>query len=96
MPALHSQINLGNDVLYNLLDYGIDNLEPLSQEEQAARNSHMAVDSAIELKVNERNEWDASDKGKNLKTLKNQRRRDLTSMTEETTDEQMNREEKIN
>mmetsp|Transcript_56849 Transcript_56849/g.66463 ORF Transcript_56849/g.66463 Transcript_56849/m.66463 type:complete len:122 (-) Transcript_56849:112-477(-) len=41
IPVLHSQINLGNDVLYSLLDYAADNIESISSEEQVTRNSYL-------------------------------------------------------
>ena len=37
-PILHNQINLGNNVLYNLLDYGNEFKEKITTKEQVACN----------------------------------------------------------
>ena len=51
-PMLHNQINLGNNVFHNLLDYGNENIEKLSADEDKARNPLLLIDSAIDEKVN--------------------------------------------
>ena len=48
--TLHNQINLGNNVFHNLLDYGNKNIEKLSVDEDKARNSLLLIDSAINEK----------------------------------------------
>ena len=63
---LHNQINLGNNVFHNLSDYVNENIEKLSVDEDKARNSLLLIDSAIDEKVNLRDEFDVSDEGKNL------------------------------
>ena len=47
-PILHNQINLGNNVFYNLLDYGDEYIENLSFQKNIARNSLLAIDSSID------------------------------------------------
>ena len=49
---LHNQINLGNNVFHNLLDYGNENIEKLSVDEDKARNSLLLIDPAIDKTVN--------------------------------------------
>ena len=70
-PILHNQINLGNSLFHNLLDYGNENIEKLSVDEDKARNSLLLIDSAIDEKVNLRDEFDVFDEGKELNSLKN-------------------------
>jgi len=53
---LHNQINLGNNVFHNLLDYGnVKNIEKVSVDEDKARNSLLMIDSSIDEKINYRN-----------------------------------------
>ena len=80
-PILHNQINLGNNVFYNLLDYGNENIEKLLVDEDKARNYLLLIDSSINEKVNLRDEFDVSDEGKELSSLKNVRRNDRTPIT---------------
>ena len=47
-PILHNQINLGNNIFYNLLDYGDEYMENLSFQKNIARNSLLAIDSSID------------------------------------------------
>ena len=68
-PILHNQINLGNNVFHNLLDYGNENIEKLSVDEDKARNSLLLIDSSINEKVNLRDEFDVSDEGKELSSV---------------------------
>ena len=77
-PILHNQINLGNNVFHNLLDYGNEYIEKLSVNEDIARNSLLMIDSSINEKINYRNEFDNSEDGKELSTLKSNRRNDKT------------------
>ena len=79
-PILHNQINLGNNVFHNLLDYGNEYIEKLSVNEDIARNSLLMIDSSINEKINYRNEFDNSEDGKELSTLKSNRRNDKTSI----------------
>ena len=77
-PILHNQINLGNNVFHNLLDYGNENIESLSIDEDKARNSLLMIDSSIEEMINLRDEFDISNEGKELSSLKSNRRNDNT------------------
>ena len=77
-PILHNQINLGNNVFHNLLDYGNENIESLSVDEDKARNSLLMIDSSIEEMINLRDEFDVSNEGKELSSLKSNRRNDRT------------------
>ena len=77
-PILHNQINLGNNVFHNLLDYGNENIESLSVDEDKARNSLLMIDSSIEEMINLRDEFDVSNEGKELSSLKSNRRNDST------------------
>ena len=44
-PIIHNQINLGNNVLYNLLDFGNEFIEKMFTKEQIARNSLKVIDA---------------------------------------------------
>ena len=66
-PILHNQINLGNTVFHILLDYGNENIETLSVEEDKARNSLLMIDSFIEEMINLRDEFGVSNEGKKIK-----------------------------
>ena len=69
-PILHNQINFGNNVFHNLLDYGNKNIEKLSVDKDKARNSLLMIDSSIDEKVNLRDEFDVSGEGKELSSIK--------------------------
>ena len=69
-PILYNQINLRKNVFHNLLDYGNENSEKLSVDEDKARNSLLIIDSFIKEKTNLRDEFDTSDEGKELSSLK--------------------------
>ena len=56
-PILHNQINLGNNVFHNLLDYGNENIEKLSVDEDKTRNFLLLIDSSIDEKANLRDVW---------------------------------------
>ena len=73
-PVLHNQINLGNNVLYNLLDYGNEYIENLTSTEIMARNSLSVIDASINEKIILRQEL--SEDGKKT-SLKNTRRNDI-------------------
>ena len=47
-PILHNQINLGNNVFHNLLNYGDEYVEQLSVTEDNTRNSLLEINSSIE------------------------------------------------
>ena len=42
-----NQINLGNDILYNMFDYGIEYIKKITTKEQRACNSLSVIDSSI-------------------------------------------------
>ena len=50
----------------------------LSVDEDKARNSLLMIDSSIEENINLRDEFDVSNEGKELSSLKNNRRNDRT------------------
>ena len=62
----------------NLLDYGNENIESLSVDEDKARNSLLMIDSSIEEMTNLRDEFDDSNEGKELSSLKSNRMNDNT------------------
>ena len=93
-PILHNQIKLRNSVFHNLLDYGNENIETFSVDEDKSRNSLLLIDSSIDEKINYRNEFDIFDEGKELSTLKNNRRNDKTSIIN-TSDDIVNRDFRI-
>ena len=68
-PILHNQINLGNNVFHNLLDYSNTTLKKNSVDKDKARNSLLLIDSAIDEKVDLRDECDVSDERKELSSL---------------------------
>ena len=77
-PILHNQIHLGNNIFHNLLDYGNENIEKMSVDDDKARNSLLMIDSSIEEKINLRDEFDISNEGKELSSLNCNRRNDRT------------------
>ena len=79
--TLHNQINLGNNVLQNILDYSNEYIEKLPVKEDIARNSFLVIDSYIDEKVKLREEFDISEEGKELYSLESIRRRDMTPIT---------------
>ena len=79
--GINNQINLGNNVFHNLLEYGNENSEKLSVDEDKARNSLFLIDSAIDEKVNLSDEFNVSYEGKELSSLKNIRRNNQTLIT---------------
>eukprot|EP00592_Proboscia_alata_P026337 CAMPEP_0194450808 /NCGR_PEP_ID=MMETSP0176-20130528/130941_1 /TAXON_ID=216777 /ORGANISM="Proboscia alata, Strain PI-D3" /LENGTH=135 /DNA_ID=CAMNT_0039278151 /DNA_START=585 /DNA_END=992 /DNA_ORIENTATION=- len=95
IPVLHSQINLGNDVLYSLLDYAADNIESISSEEQVTRNSYLTIDNSIAQFVTKRNDWDISNEGRQFNFFENSRRNVLTSISDDPTEQQLQRENRI-
>ena len=77
-PVLHNQINLGNNILYNLLEYGNKFIEKLTSTEIIARNSLSVIDASINEKIILRQDFNLSEDGKKLTSLKNVRRNDTT------------------
>ena len=73
-------MNLGNIFFHNLLDYGNENFEIHSVDEDKARNFLLMIDSSIDENIKHRKEFDISDEAKELSTLKNNRRNDRTSI----------------
>ena len=56
-------------------------LKKILVDEDKARNSLLLIDSAIDEKINLRDEFDVSDEGKELNSLKNIRRNDIHPIT---------------
>ena len=50
-PILHNQINLGNNVLYDLIDYGNKFIENLTLKEIIVRSSLSVIDASINEKI---------------------------------------------
>ena len=71
-PIFRNHINLGNNVLYNLLDYGNEYIENISTKERDIRNSLIVIDTSIKDNIRLRQEFDMSEDGKRLSDLKNQ------------------------
>ena len=71
---IHNQINLDNNVLYNLCDYGNELIEKLTTNEQVERNSLSFIDGAINKKVILRQNVDISEERKRLTSLKIQQK----------------------
>ena len=63
------------------MDYGNEYIEKLSVAKDKARNYLLVIDSSIEERVPLRDEFDISDEGKELNSLKNIRRNDKTPLT---------------
>ena len=78
---LHNQINLGNHVSHNLLDYGNEYIEYVSLKVGMARNSLLVTDFSIDEKVKLREKVDILEEGKELHSLQNIKRRDMTPIT---------------
>ena len=93
-PILHKQINSGNNVFHNLLDYGNEYIKNLSVDEDKARNSLLLIDSYINEKINLREEFDVLDEGEKLISLKNIRKNDQIPITN-MLDESLNRDFRI-
>ena len=90
-PILYNAIYLRNNTFHNLLDYGNEYIEKLSLDEDKGRNYLLFIDSSINGRINLREEFDVSDEGKELNSLKNIRRNDQSSITN-MTDEILNRD----
>ena len=73
-------MNLGNNLLYSLLDYGDVFVENLSSKEIIAHNSLSVIDASIDEKIALRQDFDISEDGKRLTNLKTARRNDTTSI----------------
>ena len=61
---------MGNNVLYNLLDYGNEFVEKLSANEIIARNSLSVIDASIDESIVLRQDFDIPEDGKRLTYLK--------------------------
>ena len=66
-PVLHNQTNLGNNVWYNLLNYGNEFIEKLTSTE-------IIIDAFINEKIILKQDFDISEDGNKLTSLKNVRR----------------------
>ena len=64
-PVLHNQTNLGNNVWYNLLNYGNEFIEKLTSTEIISRNSLSLIDASINENSIIRQTFDISEDGKN-------------------------------
>ena len=61
---------MGNNILYNLLDYGNEFVEKLSANEIIARNSLSVIDASIDESIVLRQDFDIPEGGKRLPYLK--------------------------
>ena len=61
---LPNQINLGNNVLYNLLDYGNKYFKEISTKEHVARNSLLIIDDSMNEIIILRQDFDAFEDNK--------------------------------
>ena len=52
---------MGNNVLYNLLDYGNEIIEKITSKEQVARNSLLVIDTSINENIILRHDFDISE-----------------------------------
>ena len=59
--VIHNQINLGNNVLYNLLDYENKFIERLTSKEMIARDSLSVSDASIIKQIIRRHDFDISE-----------------------------------
>ena len=69
-PILHNQLNLGNNVLYYLLEYGNGFIEQITSKEQGARNSLSLIGDYIIEMIILRQDFEISEDGKRLKVFK--------------------------
>ena len=58
---------MGNNVLYNLLDYGNEYIENISTKEQVARNSLTRIDASINENILLRQDIDIFEDKTNIK-----------------------------
>jgi hypothetical protein len=70
VPLLHTLIGIGNDIYDNFRDVVNESIECLDRKEIEARRKVAECELAIESDKMCRNEWDASEKGKKLESLK--------------------------
>ena len=83
---------MGNNAIYNLLDYGQELIDNLTSKETIARNSLSVIDASINENIILRHNFDKSEDGKKLTSLKNTRRNDTTliiNSTESTNNREM-------
>ena len=90
-PLLHNQIHLGNKLFHNLLEYGNEYIKNLSVDEDKDRNSLLLIYLSINETISLREEFNVSDEGKELNTIKNIRTNGQASITH-MTDENFNRD----
>ena len=81
-PILHNQINLANNVLYDILDNRNIFVEKLVSKEIIAHNSLSLIDAAVDKKIAQRQDFDIFEDGKRLNNLKTARRNDITSIVD--------------
>ena len=65
---------MGDNLSYNLCDYVNKLIENLTTNEQVARDSLSLIDTSINKRLILRQEFDISEEGKRLTSLKNTRR----------------------
>ena len=63
--VLNNQINLVNNVIYNLLDYGNEFIEKLTSKKIIARNYLLVIDASINEKIILWHDSNISEDGKN-------------------------------
>ena len=63
--VLNNQINLGNNVIYNLLDYENEFIEKLTSKKIIARNYLLVIDASINEKIILWHDSNISEDGKN-------------------------------
>ena len=80
-PILRNQIDVDNIFFITLLNYGNEYIEKLSVDEDKARSFVLVIDSSIHEKAILREEFDISDEGKELHSLKTIRKNDKTPIT---------------
>ena len=74
IPHLHLQIGLGNDATNHFLDWINREVEKISPEEQASRDSIVAFQTMITSKTADRQAFDTSEDGRKLKATQRKRR----------------------
>ena len=69
---------MGNDILYNLFDYGIEYIKKITTKKQRVCNSLSVIYSSIKENYILRQGLDVSENGKRLNILKTSRRNNYT------------------
>ena len=80
-PILHNQINLGNYIFHNLLNWSNEYIKNLPLEEDMARYSLLMIDSSIDENIKLRKYFDIFEEGKELISRNSIRRRYMTPIT---------------